>query len=111
MGVERFCLVATVLIFGHILASAESTLSGLAALPSSFQGDVSDRAAGLKSWGTLLGRAVIFNQAGDASRGAYSLESLIQETQHQIILQGAGLAKSADAASAAGPATKASPSS
>jgi hypothetical protein len=58
----RFCLVATVLIFGHILASAESTLSGLAALPSSFQGDVSDRAAGLKSWGTLLGRAVIFNQ-------------------------------------------------
>lgn len=50
-------------------------------------------------------------QAGDASRGAYSLESLIQETQHQIILQGAGLAKSADAASAAGPATKASPSS
>jgi hypothetical protein len=50
-------------------------------------------------------------QAGDASRGAYSLESLIQETQHQIILQGAGLAKSAYAASAAGPATKASPSS
>ena len=41
-------------------------------------------------------------QAGDASRGAYSLESLIQKAQHQIILQAAGLAKNSEVASAAG---------
>ncbi|EIE20366.1 hypothetical protein COCSUDRAFT_57518 [Coccomyxa subellipsoidea C-169] len=92
----RWCLFAAVLGTALSLASAELTAGGLAALPSSFQGDVTDRAAGLKSWGKLLGQAVIFNQAGDASRGAYSLESLIQKAQHQIILQAAGLAKNTE---------------
>ena len=203
----RWCLFAAVLGTALSLASAELTAGGLAALPSSFQGDVTDRAAGLKSWGKLLGQAVIFNQvgtqqsqngriwllmvrqnngqepaagqrkfysaripsdilwnqhmhpsarrfskdlsvnfvapdiscqyqtsgskiphdpimpqrstklcckmcsndilpmllqAGDASRGAYSLESLIQKAQHQIILQAAGLAKNSEVASATG---------
>ncbi|BDA50722.1 hypothetical protein COCOBI_16-3980 [Coccomyxa sp. Obi] len=107
MGIGRFCLVAAVLVLGQNWATAQSTASGLAALPSNFQGDAADRAAGLKSWGSLLGSAVVFNQGGDASRGAYSLQSLVEKTQRQIILQAAGLAKSAEVASASGLSNKA----
>ncbi|CAL8465092.1 g4627 [Coccomyxa elongata] len=102
MGLARFFLVAAVFVLGQNSASAQSTASGLAALPSNFQGDATDRAAGLKSWGSLLGSAVVFNQGGDASRGAYSLQSLVEKTQRQIILQAAGLAKGAEVASASG---------
>lgn len=68
----RFCLVVAVLILGQNSASAQSAASGLAALPSSFQGDVTDRAAGLKSWGQLLGSAVVFNQVWTKLSTAHS---------------------------------------
>ena len=44
------------------IAAASSATGGLSALPRNFQGEHSDRNAGLQAWGHLLGSAVLFNK-------------------------------------------------
>ena len=44
------------------VAAASSASGGLSAVPLNFQGERSDRTAGLQAWGHLLGSAVLFNK-------------------------------------------------
>lgn len=53
-------MVLTTVACLHVVA-ANSAAGGLSAVPLNFQGDRSDRNAGLQAWGHLLGSAVLFN--------------------------------------------------
>ncbi|EIE18337.1 hypothetical protein COCSUDRAFT_68300 [Coccomyxa subellipsoidea C-169] len=94
MAFRRLCYSLAILAVAQVACTAaESAQNGLHALPINFQGDANSKMAGLEAWGKMLGSALLFNQGGNAQSAAYSLKSLLDKTQEQIVLQAAGLAK------------------